>query len=175
MMKRSEITLVELMPSDWQCYRSLRLSSLQDAPDAFGATYDNERKLPDSRWQERLSNQAVDRESICLMAELNGKPVGLVGSIVFQNRPSVADIFQMWVTPAARGCGAAKAMLAYIEQWALGKGCDSLALSVNTQNDAALKLYESFAFVAQGPLEPLRPGSSIMIQSMVKKISLGRN
>ncbi|WP_442906321.1 GNAT family N-acetyltransferase [Halomonas sp. GT] len=42
----------------------------------------------------------------------------------------MAHICQMWVTPAVRGEGIAKALLSEIRTWALDKECECLALDV---------------------------------------------
>jgi hypothetical protein len=52
--KMSEINLHILSMGDWQVYKSLRLASLKDSPDSFGATYERESEFPDSEWISRL-------------------------------------------------------------------------------------------------------------------------
>ncbi|AIA76439.1 hypothetical protein FF32_16820 [Halomonas campaniensis] len=72
----------------------------------------------------------------------------------------------MWVSPAARGKGIAKALLGEIKTWAIDKECDCLALDVTTSNEAVVCLYRSSGFMAMGPPVPLRRDSFLMMQPM---------
>ncbi|MDP2284085.1 MAG: hypothetical protein Q8L06_08090, partial [Pseudohongiella sp.] len=53
-----------LTPSDWQRYKSIRLRSLENSPDAFGSTFERELTLTDEEWQARV-NPAL-REGLAL-------------------------------------------------------------------------------------------------------------
>ncbi|WP_404813837.1 GNAT family N-acetyltransferase [Halomonas qinghailakensis] len=79
----------------------------------------------------------------------------------------IAHIYQMWVTPAARGEGIAKALLGEISTWALDKECECLALDVTTSNEAAVCFYRSSGFMATGQPGPLQRDSFLMMQPMV--------
>ncbi len=40
---------------EWEIYKDLRLRALADAPSAFGSTFAEEHKRPDSEWANRLA------------------------------------------------------------------------------------------------------------------------
>ncbi len=40
----------ELWPNDWQEYKRLRLEWLQDTPEAFGGSYEQENEREDREW-----------------------------------------------------------------------------------------------------------------------------
>lgn len=98
------------------------------------------------------------------------KAIGLAGGVIFNDTPGAVNIFQMWVSPAARRRGVAMAMLSQIQLWAEKNACSKMALSVNANNEDALTLYKKAGFWAEGKLDVLRPGSTIPIQPMIKKI-----
>lgn len=50
----SDVKSRVLTPQDWQLYKLARLNSLEDAPDSFGSTYEQEVTLSDTEWQTRL-------------------------------------------------------------------------------------------------------------------------
>jgi ribosomal protein S18 acetylase RimI-like enzyme len=68
----------------------------------------------------------------------------------------------MWTDPAHRGRGHARRILD-----ALIPPGTSAQLDVNITNVGARKAYERYGFVATGDVEPLRPGSEMVIQLMV--------
>ena len=167
---KTDFTIRQMSMPDWEQYKAIRLQSLQDAPDAFGATYDNEVKFTDAHWQSRLRNHADDRLVSSFIAELNREAIGLAGGVIFHDTPDTVNIFQMWVSPTARRRGVAMAMLSQIQLWAEKNACSKMALSVNANNEDALTLYKKAGFWAEGKLDVLRPGSTIPIQPMIKKI-----
>lgn len=155
-----------LTPEDWALYKSVRLESLKDSPDSFGAIYEQESALSDSDWQARLDLNARGLVAFPLVAEQGGRAVGLAWGVIHAPEVETAHIYQMWVSPAARGKGIAKALLGEIKTWAIDKECDCLALDVTTSNEAAVCLYRSSGFMAMGPPVPLRRDSFLMMQPM---------
>jgi ribosomal protein S18 acetylase RimI-like enzyme len=167
----SEFEIRILTPEDWELYKSARLKSLRDSPDSFGSTYDQEAALSDAEWQSRLDLKLRALDALPLIAEMDGQAVGLAWGLIHKPDLEIAHIYQMWVSPALRGKGIAKTLLREIKAWALGRGCDLMALAVTTSNEAAVSLYRSSGFVATGQLEELRIGSALLVQSMVMELN----
>ncbi|WP_324731393.1 GNAT family N-acetyltransferase [Pseudomonas paeninsulae] len=167
----SEFEIKILTAKNWELYKSARLSSLRDSPDSFGSTYDQETTLSDAEWQSRLDLKFRDIDALPLVAELDGKPVGVAWGFIHKPDLRIAHIYQMWVSPELRGKGIAKSLLREIEAWAISRGCGLMALAVTTSNEAAVNLYRSFGFIAAGQLEELRIGSERMVQPMVMKLN----
>jgi len=166
----SEIEIRTLTLGDWATYRSIRLASLADSPDSFGSTYEHEALFPDSEWQSRLDPAERAANAFPLIAKSDGIPVGLSWGVIHEPGVEVAYIYQMWVSPEARGNGIGKLFLDHIAAWAKEKSCDFLALSVAISNDAAIGLYKASGFVLSGQTEALRKSSGLKIRSMVKHL-----
>ncbi len=151
------------VPEDWEVYRDTRLAALKDAPYAFGTTYAQASQYPDNMWHERLL--AVDPgQDLPVKGSLGDVVSGM--SAGHLEETGVVHIYQMWVSPHARGTGLARLMLGYIADWAEGLGVRDLELDVTIGNDAAIALYESAGFVATGYTEKLREGSDKIVQRM---------
>lgn len=78
----------------------------------------------------------------------------------------MADLFQMWVDPAARGRGAGQALLAQAVAWAWQMGMRRVRLGVTAADSPAMRLYLAHGFLAEGDLQPLREGSGLQVQAM---------
>lgn len=163
----SEILIRQLVEEDWRIYREIRLRSLKQDPDSFCSTYDREVGRTDVQWVERLRLDARTKFSLPLVALLDSEFVGLACGIVHSDEDDVAYLYQMWVTPEARGSGIGRRLLIEIIQWAKGVGMRTLKLGVTSINTAAVRLYESVGFIPEGELEALRVGSDLRIQNMV--------
>lgn len=167
----SEFEIKTLTPENWELYKSARLNSLRDSPDSFGSTYDQEAALSDAEWQSRLDLKLRALDALPLVAEMDGQLVGIAWGLIHKPDLRIAHIYQMWVSPALRGKGIAKSLLSEIKAWAIGRGCDLMALAVTANNEAAVNLYKSSGFVATGQLEKLRVGSALMVQPMVMELN----
>lgn len=76
----------------------------------------------------------------------------LVGYIFIQLRPASRDVYIdfLGVDPQHRRQGIAKDLVAQAVDWAVQKPyVDSISLTVNGDNDAAIKLYHSLGFITQ--------------------------
>lgn len=166
----NELKISILTPKDWERYKCVRLESLNDSPDSFGSTFGEEAALSESEWQSRLDLKSRGLDALPLIAEINGQAVGLAWGVIHAPDREVVHIYQMWVSPASRGKGIAQALLSEIKAWALGHGCNLLALAVTTSNKAAVSLYRSSGFMTKGQPVQLRVGSALRMQPMVMEL-----
>ena len=155
-----------LGPDEWRELRALRLRALADAPDAFGATLADEETQPDASWQHWFG----PGDRVVVVAELLGRPVGMASGGPAPSDEPAAGLYSMWVEPAARGTGVAGAIVDAVMEWALGAGFPVLGLGVTTSNARAIALYERLGFVDTGRRFPLRPGSGLEIQVMIRTL-----
>ena len=118
------------------------MAALQDAPEAFAATYEASAGKTEADW--RASTQAL-----YLVAAFDGaRPVGLMalirhGAARIRHR---GEIVMVWVRPEARGQGAAEAMLAAIADHGSATGLSQLELSVNAESPRAVAFYQRAGF-----------------------------
>ncbi len=160
------ISVRPISPHEWQKYRDIRLQALQDAPDAFGSTWAAEAAQADDHWSARIAAAAASGTDRALFA-VNGEAVcGLVWCKLSVMEPSVADIYQMWVAPTARGLGAGRVLLDQALAWAKSCGTQRVRLGVTVADSPAMRLYQSHGFAPVGQPEPLRAGSALMAQAM---------
>ena len=139
-------TIRHLTPADAADYRAIRLAALQNAPDAFGSTYESEATRPISAWEERLAAPGA------FGAYVDGKIVGMArfvqdaGSAKERHKGSV---YGMYVAPHARGQGIGSALLEALIQHASGI-VEQLRLGVVDDSIAAIRLYHRHGFVIYG-------------------------
>ncbi len=156
-----------IRPDEWRALRELRLRALADAPDAFGATYDEESADPDEAWRRRADRPdgimviAVD-EAARFVAMASGGPAG--GEL------DAAAIYGMWVDPAARGQRIGEALIGVIASWAQAAGHERIGLGVTIGNDAAVALYERLGFEDTGLRYPLREGTDLVIRVLLARV-----
>jgi ribosomal protein S18 acetylase RimI-like enzyme len=165
-MTLADIDIQVLAQNEWATYRELRLLSLQDSPDSFGSTYEKEVQYTNDEWVTRLDLSCREGKALPLVARLNSKAVGLVWGLQHNFDDQVAYLYQMWISPSARGHGIGKLMLRRIEDWARQSDLKTIILEVTTTNHAAIKLYQNAGFRPFGELTPLRQGSALMVLPM---------
>jgi len=135
----SEVTVRALDGDDWNTYRELRLAALQDAPDAFASSYQDEQGYDEAFWRLRMGWSAR------LVAELDGEFVGIV-SVGQASEHDVAELFGMWVVPDYRGKGVAWKLTQAAGEHARGEGQRALKLWVATDNGRAVAFFSSAGF-----------------------------
>jgi ribosomal protein S18 acetylase RimI-like enzyme len=153
-------------PHEWRVYRDLRLRALADSPDAFGGTLAEGIDRPDTEWSNRLASGADTRWNFPVVAELAGEAIGLAWGRIEPSEPEAAHLYQMWVDPRFRRLGAGQMLLNEIIAWATAANAHYLDLGVLCGDSAARRLYSQAGFKAVGEPEPLRPGSTLLLQSM---------
>jgi GNAT superfamily N-acetyltransferase len=134
--------------------RRLRLDSLADAPDAFAATFQAESAMPEARWEERLRSNIEGVATASFLAETERGPCGLAVGVWLGGKPPTVALNALWVAPEARRCGAARAIMDAVEDWARTRGATRMELEVTETSHAARALYESTGYEVAGAPAP---------------------
>jgi len=144
-----------LTSTDLEEYFSLRLEALDNAPDAFLVTSEEERKRGNGFFAGILARE--DQENVIFGGFIDGKLRGCAG--VYQEVSRVktahkATLWGMYVKPENRGTGLSRNLLAAVVVHARDKmGAESLYLCVEGRNARARALYEKMGFQLWG-VEP---------------------
>jgi GNAT superfamily N-acetyltransferase len=134
----------------WRTMRDVRLAALQDAPHAFGSSYQREVSFTQDDWLSRIARGA---NFLAYAGEPALTPVGIVGA--FEPQPRTAELVSMWVHPQAREQGIGRALAETVLQWARAEGHHRVHLWVTETNDPARRLYEHCGFAVTGERKPL--------------------
>jgi ribosomal protein S18 acetylase RimI-like enzyme len=139
-----------LTPADAEIFQAFRLAALQDAPMAFGSSFQEEKDFPASVIEGRLALRSDRGPFGAFQGE---ELVGFValGRENLKNLAHKAFVWGMYVKPEHRGRGIAKALLN--EALSLARSVSEVRqvnLSVIASNASAIRLYESLGFKAFG-------------------------
>lgn len=138
-----------LNPLDAGNYLNLRLEALQNNPEAFASSFDEEKDQAVEKYESRFQSE----DSYTFGAFEKGKLVGVI-TLVKEKLIKLshkANIVAMYVSPEKRGLGIGKALVkeAIIKagEW---DDIEQVYLTVVTTNVTAKKLYISLGFVIFG-------------------------
>ena len=139
-----------LTPQDATSFQALRLRGLQECPEAFASSYEEEAST--SREEIELRLQPKPGSAI-VGAFLDGVLVGLAG-VQQESMAKLAHkafIWGVYVSPEARGRGVGTKVIGHALQYASETlGVRQVNLGVNTKNVAAVALYKKLGFVQYG-------------------------
>ena len=139
----------ELGPQDAETYFQIRLEALSKNPEAFGSSYEEERKESADKYKDRF--QATD--SFTYGAFTNTKLAGVI-TLLTEKRMKLrhrSTIVAMYVTSDMRRNGIAKALMnEAINKARTLDGIEQIYLTVVSSNHAAKKLYTSLGFEVYG-------------------------
>ncbi len=147
-----------LTEADAVMYWPLRLRALQEEPESFGASYEEQRDYPLEAAAARLreAERALDKAIFGAFDE-QGQIAGMIGLVREQGAKSQhkAFIWGVYVVPEARGQGTGAALLETALDFARRiEGLEQVLLAVAAKNTAARALYLAAGFEPWG-LEPL--------------------
>lgn len=147
----TDFAIRTLGEDDWATYKHARLMALHESPEAFVATLAEEQEMPDADWQARM------RRSIRLLAESGEAPVGVASVATGAgDEGTQADLFGLWVTPAARGTGVATQLVRSAANAAREQGMTHLSYWVGTDNGRAVAFASGFGFRPTDDRRPTR-------------------
>lgn len=139
------VKILQLTPERWEEYKTLRLESMQQDPQAFGDKFKEWSEYSDEKWQKRPK----DPDKIILMAEDNNKFVGIIAVHIdhLNENEHEAHIWGMYITPVFRGKGISKMLMnELIEKLKSIDGLHRIELMVSAEQEAAIKSYLSSGF-----------------------------
>lgn len=135
--------------------KRVRLAALEDAPSAFGSTYELEADRPEAEWVQRAVAGSRGSDRATFFALLDDEVVGLVGGYREETSSPVVEMVSMWVAPHVRGRGVGAALVDAVRTWAIETNATSISLWVTRGNAPAERLYRSNGFVETGEVKPL--------------------
>jgi len=97
--------------------------------------------------------QCTDFADTCILAELDGEPVGWISAYRPPTEPETLFVWQVAVHEKARGRGLAGRMLNALLERPDCDGVDRITTTVTPDNEASLAMFRSFARRADAPLE----------------------
>jgi ribosomal protein S18 acetylase RimI-like enzyme len=167
--------VVKADSSHWRLFKQVRLRALLEDPHSFSSKYEDEEKISDDNWIERLTNQGQVHGTWLGLPELSSETHPVIGlaRLAETDAPSDGvDLVSVWIDPQYRGRGLARALInAAIDH---AKRCNHafVSLTVTTTNVAAIRLYESmgFAITDENLLHPVY--SSLFEHRMVLPLSV---
>jgi GNAT superfamily N-acetyltransferase len=135
-----ELTVRVLEEQDWLSYREVRLAALEESPDVFGDTSDEEAAAGPTYWRSQLT--AARR----VVAELDGSPCGVVSVGVFHQEPGSIELFGLWVDPTACSIGVAGRLVDTAASLAAVEGATRMYYWAGTENGPAIGFATGFGF-----------------------------
>lgn len=132
---------VRIGPEDWREFRTVRLASLSDAPDAFGSRHAEWVDAEEQRWRARLADVPFT-----VVARSSEGPVGVVSGV---ESGQGVELISMWVAPSHRGTGLAGRLIDEVISWAAARGKQT-GLMVRDDNVAAIRAYTRAGFFDHG-------------------------
>ncbi|MFC4560112.1 GNAT family N-acetyltransferase [Virgibacillus kekensis] len=140
----------QLNAEDAEQYLELRLGSLKNNPEAFSASFEEEKERPLEVYTKRLQSQEI---SSTYGAFVDSKLVGMV-TLLLEDKLKLkhrATIVSMYVIPEIRGNGIGKSLLKEsIEKAEAIPEVEQVYLTVASLNQSAKKLYRNAGFKKYG-------------------------
>ena len=151
-------------------YRSLRLTSLAESPDAFSTTLESANARSLESWSEQADGAAVGQDRAVFIALCNDQPVGMAALYRDSEEEGLGEVVQVWVDSAHRGGPAAGEMLDSLISWARGSGFERLLAWVNGENRRAARFFAKHGFELTSETDPFRPGSDQAACLMTRRV-----
>ena len=139
-----------LRPQDATAFAALRLRGLQECPEAFASSYEEEVDTPIHELEGRLKPKtdavifgAFNEAGLCALVGLQRESMVKLAHKAF--------IWGMYVAPEVRGRGVGTLLLEHALTYAARTlGTRQVNLGVNSRNAAAIALYKKLGFVEYG-------------------------
>ena len=143
-------TVRVLGESEWSLYREARLRALAESPASFTATLADEADRDEQFWRDRMTR------SFRLLAERGAVSQGIVSLGAYEQDPSAAEVFGLYVDPDARGTGVSWRLLQTAAALAIQNGYTQLYYWVGTDNGRAVGFAKNFGFRTTDNRRPSR-------------------
>ena len=152
--QKEEINYRKLKISDIAQYHEIRLKCLQEHPNSFGTTYEEEIKKEELKFDEYILRG--DEQSFILGAFKEEKCIGICGFIREDGKRTNhrGHLVQIYVRKPYQGKGIGKEIISRTIKEAFNKkGVEQILLGVITENKQASKVYEKLGFKEYGMIK----------------------
>jgi ribosomal protein S18 acetylase RimI-like enzyme len=139
----------KLLPQDAEEYKKLRLEALQNKPEAFASSYEEECGNPADFYAKRFAS-VISAEFGAFEKGTMAGTAALIKEtkLKLKHRAIIAAVY---VKPEYRGRGAARKLIeASLAEASGDHNIEQVTLSVESGNEPAKSLYASFGFTVYG-------------------------
>jgi GNAT superfamily N-acetyltransferase len=151
-------------------HREVRLRALQDAPDSFGGTYDEESSRPADYWERQTEAVTEPGRNVMFLASDGDEIFGMVYGLLDRERHDGGRVGGMWVDPSARRQGTGKQLLSAVFDWSRARGLKHIGLWAPSESAPAIALYLTMGFQKTANRRPLRTGSALEVVEMTREL-----
>jgi ribosomal protein S18 acetylase RimI-like enzyme len=161
----TEYTVRRLQAGEGDLYRSVRLESLRESPEAYASSYESALQRNDDSWraQADASASGSDRATFVVLAE---RPIGLGAIYRDPDRPHEGELIQVWVSPECRGGEVALDLMNALLHWATSNGFETIRAEVTPNNPRALRFYEKHGFIKTEPHAPSGEANELLAKKV---------
>lgn len=142
------VSLRPLTPADAEVYHSVRLQALHEQPPAFGSLPETEPNISET------ATRLVASDERCFLGAFQGKQlIGIIRISRYSapNEKHRAYLAGLYVLPPFRRYGCGRALIHHALSWAANTpDIRRVNLTVVTQQEGAIRLYQSFGFRIYG-------------------------
>jgi GNAT superfamily N-acetyltransferase len=164
------VSVRTVQPGDEARLRALRLRALTDSPEAFAAAAEQEAELPDSHWTE-LAHQSEAGEHLAIYVAVDGEDwLGMCAGRWYDRERGMAQLWGMWVDPAARRLGLGERLVSEVRAWAAVRGARFLRLGVASRPGDPTPFYEKLGFVRTGETRMMRTDPTRSAHFLVRPV-----
>lgn len=143
------ITLKRLSAENWNDYKSIRLESVEDSPEAFASTYSKiDKVMTEKDWKDWLNAYIIGAYD---------DDDNLIGCMALLRNTSgrnnhAANIYGAYVKKNYRNQGVGTMLLEKIIEQATAVGIEIIYLHVTVTQVQAINLYKKLGFVSYGTM-----------------------
>ena len=148
------ITVRRIQGGEADLLKEMRLASLQDAPYAFGATYDLVLQRTDEIWHEKAESSAHGPDRATFIVFSDDLPIGMAALFRIESQVDLGELMQVWVAAEYRGTSAAWDLMTAIFDWARENNFRSIIAGVTKGNARALTFYTKYGFSTMDESSP---------------------
>lgn len=158
-----------LKQNEGEIYRSLRLESLVDSPEAFASTLESALERSFESWTEQANSTASGSQRNTVLGFYGDVPVGLAALYQAPDTADTAHLIQVWVHPDHRGTELATNLICQLIMWAKDCSYRQIIAEVNVENTRAINFYQKQGFQVVEEIRTLCCGSSKREAKTLKK------
>jgi ribosomal protein S18 acetylase RimI-like enzyme len=151
--KRAGATLYRvkvLTEQEWFRLREIRLSALNESPEAFLSSLAREAAYREEQWRAEFTRGEW------AVVVTSDRAVGLVGATRESHMPVDERYLEyIWVAPGSRRSGVASMLLRTVLDHLRDSGVLTVWLWILDGNERAMRLYQRFGFISTNERQPL--------------------